>query len=71
MSEVTSLLGEQGISIEALIQKAPGTGQTRVPVIVITNAARQGDLETAVAAIEALPTITATIARIRVESLDG
>ena len=71
MSEVTSLLGEQGISIEALIQKAPGTGQTRVPVIVITNAARQGDLETAVAAIEALPTITGTIARIRVESLDG
>ena len=71
MSRVTSVLSEQGISIEALIQKAPAPGETRVPVIVLTNAARQGALETAVAAIESLDSITGSIARIRVETLDG
>ncbi len=71
MSQVASLFGERGISIEALIQKAPAAGQTRVTVIVITNVAAQGDLEMAVGAIEALPTIKGSIARIRVETLDG
>ncbi len=71
MSRVTSLLSEQGISIEALIQKAPAEGETRVPVIVLTNAARQGALEAAVDSIEALDSITGSIARIRVETLDG
>ena len=42
MSQVASLLGEQGISIEALIQKAPASGQDRVPVIVVTKRGRPG-----------------------------
>ncbi|MEH6583911.1 MAG: homoserine dehydrogenase [Halioglobus sp.] len=71
MSEVTSIFSEQGISIEALIQKAPAEGQSRVPVIVITNTAAQGRLDSAVAAIEALETIAGSIACIRVEGLDG
>jgi len=71
MSQVASLFGEQGISIEALIQKPPAAGQDRVPVIVVTNVAAQGDVEAAVQAIEALPTINGSITRIRVETLDG
>ncbi|MEP1593803.1 MAG: homoserine dehydrogenase, partial [Halieaceae bacterium] len=71
MSQVASLFGEQGISIEALSQKAPVAGQDRVPVIVVTNVAAQCDLEVAVQAIEALPTINGSITRIRVETLDG
>jgi homoserine dehydrogenase len=71
MSVVTSLFSEQGISIEALIQKAPVEGQSSVPVVVLTNMAPQGKLEAAVAAIEALDSITGKIACIRVESLDG
>ena len=71
MSQVTSLLSEQGLSIEALIQKAPAEGEARVPVIVLTNAARQAALEAAVDSIESLDTITGSIARIRVETLDG
>ena len=71
MSQVATIFSEQGISIEALIQKAPAEGETRVPVIVLTNTAAQGSVEAAVAAIEALDSITGEIARIRVESLDG
>jgi homoserine dehydrogenase len=71
MSEVTRIFSDQGISIEALIQKAPAAGESRVPVIVITNIAAQGRLETAVAAIEALDSIAGKITCIRVETLDG
>lgn len=71
MTQVTRILSEQGISIEALIQKAPSGGEARVPVIVLTNVAAQGALEAAVEAIEALDSITDKIACIRVEPLDG
>jgi homoserine dehydrogenase len=71
MSEVSSIFSAQGISIEALIQKAPAKGESRVPVIVLTNTAAQGRLEAAVAAIESLESIIGKIACIRVETLDG
>jgi homoserine dehydrogenase len=71
LSAVASLFSEQGISIEALIQKAPAEGETRVPLIVLTNRAAQGSVDAAVQAIEALDSITGEITRIRVEALDG
>jgi homoserine dehydrogenase len=69
MSKVTSILSAEGISIEALIQKAPPTGETKVPVVVLTNTAAQGRLDKAVRAIEALDSIGSDIMCIRVESL--
>jgi homoserine dehydrogenase len=71
LSKVASVFSEQGISIEALIQKAPAEGQTRVQLIVITNKAVQGSVDKAVADIEALDTIAGRVTRIRVEELDG
>jgi homoserine dehydrogenase len=71
LSRVASIFSEQGISIEALIQKAPAEGETRVPLIVLTNTARQGNVDAAVAGIEALNTISGEVTRIRVETLDG
>jgi homoserine dehydrogenase len=71
LSRVASIFSDQGISIEALIQKAPAEGQTRVQLIVITNKAMQGSVDEAVAAIEALETISGKVTRIRVEALDG
>jgi homoserine dehydrogenase len=71
MSQVTSLFSAEGISIEALIQKAPNKGETKVPVIVLTNTAAQGRLDAAVQAIEALDSISGKIMCIRVETLDA
>ena len=56
---------------EGLIQKAPEEGETRVPLIVLTNSAAQGCVDNAVRAIESLDDIAGEIARIRVEALDG
>jgi homoserine dehydrogenase len=71
LSAVASIFSEQGISIEALIQKAPAAGQTRVQLIVLTNKAAQGLVDRAVASIEALDSIAGKVTRIRVEGLDG
>jgi homoserine dehydrogenase len=71
LSRVASIFSEQGISIEALIQRAPAEGQTRVQLIVLTNQAAQGRVDRAVSAIEALDTIAGRVTRIRVEALDG
>lgn len=71
MSQLASLFGEQGISIEALIQKAPKPGATTVPVVMLTDVALEGRLDKAVSAIESLETIVAPVVRIRMENLDG
>ena len=71
LSQIASIFSEQGISIEALIQKAPAEGESRVPLIVLTNKARQGNVDIAVQGIEALETISGEVTRIRVEALDG
>ena len=71
MSEVARIFSDGGISIEALIQKPPQPGQTRVPVIILTNKTREGKLRAVAAELENLPTIAGEITRIRVESLDG
>ena len=71
LSRVASIFSEQGISIEALIQRAPGEGQTLVSLIVLTNKAPQDSVDIAVCEIEALETINGKVTRIRVEALDG
>ena len=51
--------------------KAPAEGQTLVSLIVLTNKAPQGSVDTAVGGIEALDAISGKVTRIRVEALDG
>ncbi|MEQ8802979.1 MAG: ACT domain-containing protein, partial [Haliea sp.] len=71
LSRIATIFSDQGISIEALIQKAPAPGQATVPLIVLTNRAAQGKVDEAVTKIEALDTIAGKVVRIRVEVLDG
>ncbi len=71
MSSVASVLCDKGISIEALIQKAPQQGQTTVPVIILTNEALEGSVDKAITELEALDTLYGEVTRIRVESLSA
>lgn len=71
MSSITRVLGEQGISIEGLIQKAPEAGASAVTVIMLTNVAAQANVDAATDALMALDSINGAIMRIRVESLDA
>lgn len=71
LSEIARICSEAGISIEALIQKQPLRGESRVPVIILTDQVREADLVSAVTSIEGLAAIEGSITRIRVENLDG
>ncbi|MEE4203324.1 MAG: homoserine dehydrogenase [Halieaceae bacterium] len=67
MAAIARILGERGISIESLIQKAPHRGEDRVPVIILTSAASQECLYAACDALLELDTIDGAITRLRVE----
>lgn len=69
LSQITSILSESGISIEAMIQKEAKEGQTTVPLILLTNRIQDKKLASAMAKIEALDAVTGSIQRIRVEAL--
>lgn len=69
MSKISQILSESGISIEALIQKAPHEGEAHVPMILLTNKAIERDIVSAIEAIEQLDTVYGKVVRIRVESL--
>ena len=71
LSDVASICSRAGVSIEALIQKEPAEGETRVPVIILTNRTREGELNRVAREIESLDSIEGQITRIRVEALDG
>jgi homoserine dehydrogenase len=68
LSEISQLLSENGISIEALIQKEPKDGEQTVPVILLTNRIVEKQLNAALEQIEALPSVSASPVRIRLES---
>ncbi len=69
LADVTRILANHGISIEAILQKEPPEGESQLPVIMLTHRVRERKLNDALAQIEALPTIGGPVKRIRVETL--
>ncbi len=69
LNQVTQVLSDSGISIEAVIQKEPAAGESAVPLILLTSRAQEKQLLAAVESIEALEAIQGKIAHIRVEAL--
>ncbi len=71
MARIASILGEEGISIEAIKQKEPSEGETHVPLVMLTHRVREGLMNQAIARIEALESVAGSVVRIRVETLAG
>ena len=70
LADVTRILGDLGISIEAILQKEPRAGENTVPVIILTQRVLEKHMNQAIARIEALPSISGKIMRIRLERLN-
>jgi homoserine dehydrogenase len=71
MAKVAGILGDAGISIEAIKQKEPEEGETHLPLVMLTHRVLEGRMNSAIEAIEALDSISGSVTRIRVEYLDG
>ncbi len=69
LADITRILGDEGISIEAVLQKEPEEGESYVPLIMLTQRTREGHMNQAIAAIEALNCISGQVTRIRLERL--
>lgn len=69
LSQITQILSDAGISIEALIQKQPWQGEKEVPVILLTNLVLEESMNHAIDQIEGLSSIRGKVIKIRVESL--
>ncbi|MCG6934735.1 MAG: ACT domain-containing protein, partial [Proteobacteria bacterium] len=69
LAEVTRILGDMGISIEAIIQKEPLPGSDKANIIMLTHKVQEQNMNQAIAAIEALTSIDGAVTRIRMETL--
>jgi len=71
LADITQILGDAEISIEALIQKEPQDAETQVQIIMLTHKVYEKQMISAIAKIEALDSIKGQLTRIRVETLDN
>lgn len=69
LADITHILGERAISIEAFLQKEPARDETDVDIIMLTQRVREGNMNEAIAQIEQLDAVAGDVIRIRVESL--
>jgi homoserine dehydrogenase len=69
MADITRIMGESDISIEAILQKEPESGVVRATIIMLTQKIREAQMDQAIAKIGQLATVHGTIHRIRVETL--
>lgn len=69
LADITRILSEQGISIEAMLQKQPEHHNGTVPVIMLTQEVQEKNMDAAIEQIEALTTVKDSVMRIRMESL--
>ena len=71
LAEVASILGNRGISIEAVVQKEPLPDAKFVPLILLTHSVKERQMNEAISEIEALDAVTGKVTRIRVEHLNA
>jgi homoserine dehydrogenase len=69
LAEVTRILGDLDISIDAMMQKEPAENETEADIIILTHVTVEKSMNQAIAAIEALPATVGNVTRIRMEEL--
>ncbi len=70
LADITRILADREISIDAMIQKEPDEGEDQTDIILLTHQSVERNIVDAIAKIEALPTVRGAIVRIRLEQLN-
>ena len=71
LADVTRILADQNISIEAMLQKPSAADASDVPIVMLTHRTREQHMNEAIHRIEALGSMTGPVTRIRLERLDS
>ncbi len=69
LADITRILADEQISIDAVIQKEPAEGEAHADLILLTHQTREKRINAAIARMEALPVVTGKVTRLRLEQL--
>ena len=69
LADITRILADQQISIDAVIQKEPSEGETEADLIMLTHQTREKCINAAIEKIEALGVVAGKVTRLRMEEL--
>jgi homoserine dehydrogenase len=69
MADVTKILGDSAISIEAMMQKEPQEDEQEADIVILTDTIIEKEVDAAITKLEALTAITGKIIKIRMEEL--
>ena len=69
LADVTRILADQSISIDAMLQREPEEGESQTDIIILTHLTIEKNVDTAIAKIEALDSVTRPVIRLRLENL--
>ncbi|WP_188569552.1 homoserine dehydrogenase [Undibacterium terreum] len=69
LADVTRILADTSISIDAMLQKEPAEGETQTDIIILTHQTQEKHIVAAIAKIEALSSVFGTVTKLRLEEL--
>jgi homoserine dehydrogenase len=69
LADITRILADESISIDAMVQKEPGEGEEQVDIIMLTHLTLEKSINGAIRRIESLPVVSGKVTRIRLEEL--
>jgi homoserine dehydrogenase len=70
LADITRILADGSISIDAMVQKEPSEGEEQVDIIMLTHLTVEKNVDAALRKVEALPVVTGKVTRIRLEELN-
>jgi len=70
LADITRILAEAGISIDAMLQKESPEDEPQTDIIMLSHVVVEKQVNAAIAAIEALPTVLSKVTRLRMEALN-
>ena len=70
LADITRILADLDISIDAMVQKEPNEGEAQADIIMLTHRTIEKNVNAAIEKIEALPVVAGKVTRIRLEELD-
>ena len=69
LADVTRILADSSISIDAMLQKEPADGETKTDIIILTHQTKEKNIVAAIDKIEKLDSVYGAVTKLRLEEL--
>jgi homoserine dehydrogenase len=69
LADITRILADNSISIDAMLQREAGDGENQTDLIMLTHETKEKNILAAITKVEALKTVEGSVTKIRLENL--